>query len=118
MAYSGTTAASSLQNPPVLLARGMGVLTSTLAAVVGATTPLKQTGGTGLWIYQSLDGATITSSIGYFTDGEQLGMRNGDFILISAATAAGSTTVGIALGLLMTTNSTAGYNTALLAQNS
>ncbi len=118
MAYSGTTAASSVQNPPLLIGRGLGMLTSTLAAVVGATSPLRQTGGTGLWIYQSLDGATITSSIAYFTDGQQLGMRNGDFILISAATAAGSTTVGMALGMLMTTNSTAGWNTALLAQNS
>src|SRR5260221_10614313 len=108
MAYSGTTELSSVQNPPVLLARGMGQLTSTLAAVVGATTPLKQTGGTGLWHYTSLDGATITSSIGYFTDGEQLGMRNGDMIFVVASTAAGSTVVGFALGLLMTTNSTAG----------
>lgn len=118
MAYSGTTAASSLQNPPVKIAQGMANLSSTLGAVVGATSPLRTVGGTGLWVYQSLDGATITSSIAYFTDGDKLGMRQGDFILIAAATAAGSTAVGMALGMLMTTNSTAGWNTALLAQNS
>lgn len=117
MAYSGTTAASSVANPPILLVRGVGTLVNAAGAVIGSTAQ-PNVGGTGLWYYASTDGATICSSPGYFTDGRQLGMRNGDFILIAAATAVGSTTVGAALGLLMTTNSTAGYNTAVLAQTS
>jgi hypothetical protein len=110
MAYSGTTAASSLANPPILLVRGLGTLVNA-GAVVGSTVQ-PNVGGTGLWYYASTDGSTLLQAAGYFSDGRLLGMRNGDFMLIAAATAVGSTTVGIGLGMLMTTNSTAGYNIA------
>ncbi len=112
MAYSGTTAASSVSNPPVLLSRGMGYLANAAGAVIGATTSLKTIGGMGLWYYASTDGSTLQTATAYFTDGAQLGMRQGDFILLASATAVGSTTVGIGVGMLMTTNSTAGWNVA------
>jgi hypothetical protein len=111
MAYSGTTAASSLANPPILLTRGLGTLVNA-GAVIGSTVQ-PNVGGTGLWYYSSTDGSTLLQAPGYFTDGRSLGMRNGDFMLIAAATAVGSTVVGIGVGLLMTTNSTAGYNVAV-----
>ncbi len=111
MAYSGSTAASSVANPPMLLVRGLGTLVNAAGAVIGSTVQ-PNVGGTGLWYYASTDGSTLLQAAGYFTDGRLLGMRNGDFMLIAAATAVGSTTVGIGVGMLMTTNSTNGYNIA------
>lgn len=116
MAYNGTTAASSVSNPPILLARGMGQIENASGWVIGSTSTasLAFAGGTGLWYYASVDGTTVTQGTAYFTDGLKLGMRNGDFILVACATAAASTSsIGIGLGMLMTTNSTAGFNVAV-----
>lgn len=113
MAYSGTTAASSVQNPPVNLARGIAALTST-AAVLGATGlsgPVL--GGTGLWVYSSTDTSTLLQGPGYFTDGAKLGMRTGDMIMNVYASSLGATPSSIQLGCLVTTNSTAGFNVAI-----
>lgn len=80
MAYVGTTAASSVQNPPIQIARGLagGILGSSLA-------------GTGLWFYSSTDGSTVMESSTYFTDGLYLGMRAGDVVLGAAAASPGTT---------------------------
>lgn len=80
MAYVGTTAASSVQNPPIQIARGLagGILGSSLA-------------GTGLWFYSSTDGSTVMESSTYFTDGLFLGMRQGDLVIGCAAATAGTT---------------------------
>lgn len=121
MAYVGSTASSSLANPPMLLVRGMGQITSTSgnllyssAATSQSTASagfFSQTGGTGLWYYQSSDpSTTIVGTVNYFTDGLQLGMRNGDLIFMLAPSSGGSTgTVLLGIAALMTTNSTAGF---------
>lgn len=110
MAYSGSTAASSVANPPVLLARGMGNQTNQSGLVVG-TTSLAYGGGNGLWFYSSTDASSdIIASVTYFTDGKQLGMRNGDVILTVYASSVASTTVSMAVGVLGTTNSTNGFS--------
>ena len=109
MAYSGTTAATSLSNPPIQLARGVGNIVNQSGAVAGSTAqPL--VGGCGLWFYSSTDGTTLLQGTAYFTDGAQLGMRNGDILINVASTAVGSTTGGMGIGVLLTTNSTAGFN--------
>lgn len=109
MAYSGTTAATSLANPPIQIAKGMGNTVNQNGAVVGSTAqPI--VGGNGLWYYSSVDGTTVLEGVGYFTDGLALGMRNGDALMGVSASSIGSTTFITFLGTLFTTNSTGGFN--------
>lgn len=109
MAYSGSTQVSSLNNPPAKLVDTIGDIVNQAGAVVGSTV-LPLVGGGGLWFYSSTDGTTLLQAAGYFSDGLQLGMRNGDILINVASTAVGSTTGGMGLGVLLTTNSTAGFN--------
>lgn len=117
MAYSGSTQVSSLQNPPINIIRALGRLTST-AAVLGSTsvTSNQVLGGTGFWFYSSTDGSTLLQGAGYFTDGFYLGMRVGDLLFNVSASSLGSTPSNLGIGVLVTTNSTAGFNVATGAQ--
>lgn len=115
MAYSGSTAASSVANPPLLITAG-GALSPTLNAaanVLGSslqtTTPF--VGGNSIWRYTSSDASTLAQGPGYFTDGLALGMKIGDLIAIVAQTSLG-TSPTMSWGVLVTTNSTAGFNVA------
>jgi hypothetical protein len=115
MAYVGTSAASSLQNLPFNLVNGIATQGSPVAATLfkatAATSPDTFSGGMGLWMYQSSDPtSTITGTATYFTDGLQLGMRNGHAIICQAATSLGSTVFLMGLGILYSTNSTAGFS--------
>ena len=117
MAYNGTTAATSVSNPPILLARGMGQQTNAsgnLFYSTASTSYDKVSGGTGLWVYQSTDPtSTIVGTVTYFTDGLQLGMRNGDIVFCQSVTSAGSTSSFLmGAATLFTTNSTAGFSAA------
>ena len=117
MAYSGTTAASSLRNPPILLNRPMAVLSSTLAVIgsTGGTVPVVATrdlGGTGIWIYSSFDTGAAQQAVGYFTDGQQLGMRTGDVLISVWSGTFGTSPSAIQVGCIVTTNSSAGFNVA------
>lgn len=119
MAYSGTTAASSAQNVPILIARGMGGITSTGGNLLQSTASTSYSnpnlsGGTGIWIYQSVDPTTtIVGTLNYFTDGAALGMRNGDVIICQSMTSYGATSsLLMGMGTLVTTNSTNGFSVA------
>lgn len=111
MAYSGSTVGVSASNPPILLARGMGSINNTAGNVLGSSlqTTTAFSGGSGLWYYCSSDGSTVLQGAGYFTDGLALGMRNGD-VLISVSQSSLGTSPTMGIGVLMTTNSTAGFN--------
>jgi len=82
MAYSGSTAASSVANPPIPV-----------------LAPLARTGsslgfnprGAQLWFYASSDGSTVVSAANYFTDAWYLGMRPGDVVIGSQMSSLGST---------------------------
>jgi gentisate 1,2-dioxygenase len=113
MAYSGTTALSSAANPPRLLGRGIGYITggSSIGPVIGTNTASSQ-GAVG-GVYHSTDPTSYIVATGgsaYFSDGHRLGMRMGDIIMIVSSTAYAST-VGVQLGfgVLLTTDSTAGW---------
>lgn len=116
MAYSGTTAASSAANPPVLLSRPMAHVSTTNADLFyssAATSPATFRGGNGLWIYQSSDpSSVIAADDNYFSDGDRLGMKNGDIMFIISATSAGAAESGhlMGYGMLWSTNSTAGFS--------
>ena len=114
MAYSGTTAATSAQNPPMLLFRPMAHVSTTNADLFyssAATSPATFRGGCGLWIYQSSDPtSTIIGTTTYFTDGLRLGMRNGDVMFCVSASSAGGADRQMGIGMLFSTNSTAGFS--------
>lgn len=92
MGYSGTTAASSIANPPIQLVKGLGGgsrLASTAMAGIG----------TGLWFYGTTDVSSSAFASGYFSDGYELGMKTGDVVIISCfistVTSSGTLTMGI-----------------------
>lgn len=89
MTYYGTTAASSLANPPVLIWRSVGGQTN----VGSTTTPI----GQGLWFYGSTDTSTAPFTSNYFADGYYLGMRQGDVMIYSqtGSTVSSSQIVGM-----------------------
>lgn len=82
MAYAGSSAASSVANPPVRIS---GPLT---VASTGGRSPR----GGSLWWYSSSDGSTDVSAANYFTDAFYLGMRPGDVVTGSYQSSVGSTT--------------------------
>ena len=90
MAYSGTTAASSLANPPrSLLVAGFNALPGSTGL---STTPAAPNGqGGGLWYYSSTNLTTDLVAAGFFSDGKTLGMRPGDLVMGVQFSSAGST---------------------------
>ena len=108
MAYSGTTAASSLSNPPrqVLVAS-----MSMISGATGLTTVPSAPGGQGggIWYYSSTNLTTDLIATGFFSDGKTLGMRPGDLVQGVQFTSAGSS-VTTFLGAI-TAVSTAGAAT-------
>ncbi len=72
MAYSGSTAASSVANPPIQLVKGVANTTNT-----GSTT----LAGNGVWFYSSTNGSTECHATSFFTDAYYLGMKAGDVII-------------------------------------
>ena len=91
MAYVGTTAASSVANPPILIARGLA------GGILGSSVQ-----GTGLWFYSTTDLSSVLSTGSYFTDGLFLGMRVGDVVIGAAGGSIGSTAQFAYQGLIMT----------------
>lgn len=88
MAYTGTTAASSVQNPPMRIGGSVSGITQTLS-----------TGGSGcsLWMYNSSNGTTDALVANFFTDAYRLGMRKGDVVIMQGCT---GTTVNLVIGVL------------------
>ena len=105
MSYAGTTAASTLINPPINVFSPMNrIVLNNGSTINGAG------GGSGaqIWIYTSTNSATEassgTNSGAFFADGWNLGMRNGDVVFMIGATAA--TTLGLAIGVIQGLTST------------
>lgn len=93
MSYSGTTAASSVANPPNLIASSLGGrLTAGSSATVGA--------GGNVWLYSSTNLTTDMTVASFFTEAFYIGMKQGDIVLGAQASSAGSTTQIAYLGVL------------------
>lgn len=72
MAYYGTTAASSLANPPMRLGGSLG----------GGLNQSSTTGsGGGFWMYGSTNPSTDLTTANFFTDAYYLGMKQGDIVM-------------------------------------
>ena len=111
MAYSGSTAGSTSANPPVLLVGGTPTY-GAANAVLGSslnTTSAYYGGGFNIWKYNSSDASTLLQGAGYFTDGLALGMKYGDIMIHVCQTSLG-TSPTMNIGVIVTTNSTAGFN--------
>ena len=93
MAYNGTTAASSVANPPVMIARALGGGANSLT-----------TGGTGmgLWMYNSSAGSSDSLASNYFSDAYYLGMKQGDVVIMAGCSGSSQyLTIGV-LGAVTT----------------
>lgn len=114
MAYSGTTAATSLVNPPRnILSAGMSVMPGTTGLT---TTPTQAPGGQGgaLWMYNSTNLTTDITASNFFTDGKFLGMRPGDLIFGSQFTSAGSSVTSFMGSIVGVSTSGASLSTGSL----
>lgn len=108
MAYLGSTAASSVANPPrALISRFAGVPASTqLSTAVGGNTYREQ--GGGVYFYSSSHGSSAACDTNFFTDAWYLGIRPGDALWGVQWTTLGSSVVQY-FGVF-TSVSTAGAN--------
>lgn len=116
MAYSGSTALTSVANPPRQIATGGSPIANQSGNLLGiggtsVVSTLPFVGGCSLWYYVSSDSATIATSVGYFTDGLALGMRAGDVMLVVNQSSYG-TSPSFSMGVIVTSNSSAGFNLA------
>lgn len=70
-------------------------------------------GGPSLWIYNSTDVHTDVDAVGYFTNGDALGMKVGDHVLVGKTTA----TIGSTLHYVstVTAGGAASVEAAILA---
>lgn len=110
MAYFGTTAASSVSNPPILLQRIAGARTILgTSQTTQWSSGVTRAGGIGDWRYISTNLTTDLTSVGFFTDGLQLGMQVGDVMTGVQYTSAGSSFITFQ-GVLTSSNSSAGFN--------
>lgn len=105
MSYSGSTAGSTLANPPMLVSSGM---TKTVLNMGSTVNGAGKGSGAQIWLYTSTNSATEassgTNSGAFFADAWSLGMRNGDVIMMVGAT--GATTLGFAMGVVQGITST------------
>lgn len=93
MAYLGTTAASSVANPPNRLGHGLLSQRNT-----GESTSV--TDGGSLWTYTSSNLTTDLFAADFFTDADQIGMRNGDIVIAATFSTESSTGSILVIGTI------------------
>lgn len=94
MAYSGTTASSSVANAPNLVASSIGgrLTAGTVATAAGV--------GGAAWLYSSTNLTTDMTVASFFSDAYYIGMKQGDIVFGAQASSAGSTTQIAYMGVL------------------
>ena len=90
MTYAGSTAASSVANPPMRIAGGLGGVSEQSTA---------SGGGRGLWLYNSSHSTTQLTDTAFFTDAYYLGMKAGDIVMGAQAT---GSSIGVYMGVVGT----------------
>ena len=98
MAYAGTTAASTVTNPPMSLN----------APALGGVNPntTEAVNGRRVWLYNSTHSTTQLSDTNFFTDAYYIGMKRGD-ILIGTCNTGSSVAVFVGVLGAVTTNGAA-----------
>jgi hypothetical protein len=98
MSYLGTTAASSIMNPP-------RVVQPLDAARIGSSAgPLNAR----LWLYASTDTSTNPFTAGWFVDGYQLGMKEGDVVICVGRTSTVTSSQWLGIGVVSSVSTTGG----------
>lgn len=100
MAYIGSTAASSIANPPGLISRPLGPG----ARVASTGCPIRL----GLWVFGSTDTTSSPFTSGYFSDGYEIGMRQGDIVMCVGMTSTVSSSQVLMIGVVSSVSSTGG----------
>lgn len=108
MAYSGTTAASSLANPPIKLAGGIANTTRFQSTASNAAVAAGQGGGNGLWLYSTTDVSSTLFAAGAITDGYELGMKTGDVVIVSCFISTVTSSGTLTMGLVSSVSTTGG----------
>lgn len=98
MAYLGTTAATSSINPPRAL---QPIDPGRIGSSAG---PLSAR----LWLWSSTDVSTSAFVAGYFSDGYQLGMKEGDIVMYVNRTSTVTSSLVLGLGVVSSVSSTGG----------
>ena len=93
MAYLGSTAASSVANPPRCLIPSFSGLAGTTQLSTGNGTNVYREQGGGVWLYMSSHGSTEAMDSNFFTDARDIGMRPGDILFGVQWTTLGSSIV-------------------------
>ena len=106
MSYAGTTA--STPNPPQVISAA-GIWGQRSTDVVTSTNIV----GRQVWLYNTTDGTTELISTAYFTDAQELGMKEGDLIFGSIDTGSSVHMYGGIIGVVSSAgagiSSTNGY---------
>ena len=103
MSYSGTTAATTLSNPPVRLTGYLGLgPNSTASAAAGEW-------GRSLWLYNSSHSSTQLTDTGFFSDAKALGMKQNDIVMAVCNT---GSSVSIVIGVLSSLSTAGAANLA------
>ena len=90
MAYSGSTAATTVANPPRQLIAGLASPPNSTGLSTAPTANPSGQGG-GLWYYASTNLTTDLTASNFFSDGYYLGMKPGDMVMGVQFSSAGST---------------------------
>ena len=115
LTYNGTTAGSTLSNPPVLLKAAMGghVQYATTGSTAGISNLPVGASGAKVWFYSSSNTAAELAGAASINDGEALGMSIGDIMLGATSTACSTAPIFFA-GVLVTS---AGSTSFCLSSN-
>lgn len=91
MTYSGSTAGTTVSNPPILVSAGGLGGVNKISTGSG--------GGNKIWRYDSSNQTSDMSAANFFTDAYYLGMKAGDIVLGTVAT---GSSVSVYLGVVGT----------------
>lgn len=110
LAYNGTTAGSTLANPPVLLMSAIGghVQFATTGSTAGISNLPIGASGAKIWFYSSSNTAAELAALNSINDGVALGMTIGDLMLGVTSTAVSTAPIGY-LGVLVTSAGATGF---------
>lgn len=108
MAYSGTTAASSVINPPIKIAGAVGGGTNFQTTAARAAVAAGAMGGNGLWFYGTTDVSSTLFAAGAIADGYELGMKTGDVVIISCFISTVTSSGTLTMGIVSSVSSTGG----------
>lgn len=100
MAYSGSTAASTVANPPTRVDSGLLSMRN-----IRESTSVAE--GGGLWVYNSSNLTTDMAAASFFSDAANLGMRNGDILISATYSTESSTGHILVIGMIAFDSTTA-----------